>query len=226
MRPIRIEMHAFGPFGDTQVVDLRELGDASLFHLSGPTGAGKTFIMDGLFFGLFGEACGKERSVGDLRSHYAAVDKVTEVTVDFSVGQEVYRVTRTPQQPRPKQRGEGLTNSPSKATLWRRTGLTDDGEEGSVVADGTRSVTDAVVDLVGLEADQYRKTGILPQGAFRKVISSNSDERAGILARLFGTRRYRDLEEALLKRKKEMEEELKDVQVRRNTVLSEAGVDT
>ena len=60
MRPIRIEMHAFGPFGDTQVVDLRELGDVSLFHLSGPTGAGKTFIMDGLFFGLFGEACGKE----------------------------------------------------------------------------------------------------------------------------------------------------------------------
>ena len=83
-----------------------------------------------------------------------------------------------------------------------------------------------MVDLVGLEADQYRKTGILPQGAFRKVISSNSDERAGILSRLFGTRRYRDLEEALLKRKKEMEVELKDVQIRRNTILSEAGADT
>lgn len=226
MRPIRIAMTAFGPFAETQVVDFRELGDASLFLLSGPTGAGKTFIMDGLFFGLFGEASGDERGATELRSHYADPQRITEVTVDFSLGREVYRVCRSPQQLRPTKRGVGVTTERPKATLWRRTGLAENAPNPKPAAEGARPVTDEVEALLGLEADQYRKTGVLPQGAFRKVISSKSEERAGILAKLFGTQRYRTFEERVDQRTKEMARALEDVELRRQAILGEAAVDS
>ena len=67
MRPIKLTLQAFGPFADTQTVDFREALESRLFGIYGPTGAGKTSILDGLCFALFGESSGQERQGDDLR---------------------------------------------------------------------------------------------------------------------------------------------------------------
>ena len=74
MRPIKMRLKAFGPFPDTQTVDFRTALGARLFGIYGPTGAGKTSILDGICFALFGESSGQERHGDDLRSHHATPD--------------------------------------------------------------------------------------------------------------------------------------------------------
>jgi len=67
MRPIRLTLHAFGPYADEQVLDFRELGNRSFFLLHGPTGAGKTTILDAMCFALYGETSGKGRDARDSK---------------------------------------------------------------------------------------------------------------------------------------------------------------
>ena len=86
MRPIRVEMTAFGPYAGTEVADFRELGDNRLFLIHGPTGAGKTSILDAISFALYGETSGAERQAGQMRSHLAPDDRPTEVVLDFRPG--------------------------------------------------------------------------------------------------------------------------------------------
>ncbi len=70
MRPIRLALQAFGPFADRQVIDFRSSLDQRLFGFYGETGGGKTSILDGMCFALFGESSGLERKGEDLRSHH------------------------------------------------------------------------------------------------------------------------------------------------------------
>ena len=122
MRPTKLTVRAFGPYAGTQVFDFRELGDRSLFLVHGPTGSGKTTVLDAICYALYGEASGHERKGKHLRSDHAEPDVRTEVTLDFRLGEKEYRITRSPEQERLKKRGSGTTRTPAKATLWNRSG--------------------------------------------------------------------------------------------------------
>ena len=101
MRPIQLTLHAFGPYAGEQVLDFRQLGQRSLFLIHGPTGAGKTTILDAMCFALYGETSGRGRDARDpkhMRSDHADPSWLTEVWFDFALGQEVYRVIRSPEQ--------------------------------------------------------------------------------------------------------------------------------
>ena len=104
MRPVLIDMRAFGPYPEQEVVDFRELGEHKLFLISGPTGAGKTMVLDAMCFALFGEPTGSDREPGQLRSDFADAETATEVSFDFTLGSKAYRVTRSPTWERPKKR--------------------------------------------------------------------------------------------------------------------------
>jgi len=160
MRPLRLEMRAFGPYAGSQELDFTELADNRLFLITGPTGAGKSTILDAICFALYGKTSGKERDGKQMRSDFADPDEPTEVTLDFSLGEKCYRVWRKPEQERPRKRGTGTVSQASDATLWK---IPAPGEDPpftpEVIASQWSKVTTRVVDLLGFEHDQFRSSG-------------------------------------------------------------------
>lgn len=225
MRPLRLEMVAFGPYAGTQVLDFGELGEKRFFLIHGPTGAGKTSILDAITYALYGDTSGEERSGDQMRSDFADPLLPTSVTFDFSVGAECYRVWRRPRQVRPKQRGEGMTAVQPDAALWRRTNAAPD-EDGETIATGVRDVSNAVTELLGFSDDQFRQVVVLPQGKFRELLSADVKKREEILRQLFRTGRFAEITNYLKVRRSEVENEIRGALDQRAGVLRSAGVET
>ena len=224
MKPIRLIVNAFGPYADQQVLDFRELNNRSLFLITGPTGAGKTSILDAICFALYGDTSGAERKGKRMRSDHSDPFVQTEVTFDFSLGKKIFRVWRKPEQSRPKLKGEDFTTTPSAATLWERTGLSDDNKEGEVLGTKWSTVTDKIEELLGFRSDQFRQVVILPQGKFRDLLLASSGERQKILETLFQTEIYRKIEEALKEETKSLESRITELKLRFQAICQMAQV--
>jgi len=188
--PERLELVAFGPFVEPQVVDLAAVATHGLFLIHGPTGSGKSTMLDALTFALFGETSGSERSATDLVASMADGAEA-RVALEFSHAGTRYRVERTPRQRRRKRRGDGFADVNPTASLHRL-------DEGGPVllVDGASPVTQAVVELLRCDAGQFRQTVVLPQGQFRRVIEDD-DTRARTLADLFATSRFAEVQRKL-----------------------------
>ena len=236
MRPLLLEMRAFGPYAGRQAVDFRRLGDHNFFLIHGRTGAGKSSILDAICFALYGETSGSERLGKQMRSDHAAEDCPTEVLLHFSLGETVYRVRRSPEQPRPRRRGQGTVLQKPTATLWRMGH--EDPEQGvdklveaadsagDVLANSTTRVTAQVRTLMGFDAQQFRQVVVLPQGQFRRLLGGDSLQRQQIMAVLFQTARYREIEDALKQRYKKLKDRLKGVDDSYQAVLLRAKVES
>jgi len=225
MKPLQLVMSAFGPYAGLQALDFTELGDRSFFLIHGPTGAGKTTILDAMCFALYGDTSGALRDGKQMRSDHADPEVLTGVTFDFAIGSEVYRVKRRPEQLRPKKHGMGTTLMRADATLWRRAGLAaHDAREGTVLASGGTKVNAAVENLLGFKSGQFRQVVMLPQGEFRKLLVADSKERQVILETLFHIELYRLVEERLKNAALELKKKVGNVQEQRKWVLLEAGV--
>ncbi|QDP40399.1 AAA family ATPase [Radiobacillus deserti] len=118
MRALSLKMTAFGPYHHTQHINFEELGDETIFLITGPTGAGKTTIFDAICYALYGKASGSDRDQDTLRSHFASSDLPTEIEFTFSIRDETYKVVRSPKQSKRKERGEGFTEDPARAELY------------------------------------------------------------------------------------------------------------
>ena len=124
MRPLRVGMQAFGPYAGEQTLDFAELRGASFFLITGPTGSGKTTVLDAMSFALYGVTSGGPENEGGrsgaaMRSDHADPELLTRVTFDFALGAERFRIVREPEQERPKLKGHGVTKHNQTATLWR-----------------------------------------------------------------------------------------------------------
>ena len=195
MTPLALTMQAFGPFAARQSINFSELGKSPLFLINGPTGAGKSSILDAICFALYGQTTGEERSGTQMRCDQADASRLTEVTLDFYLRGSAYRVRRVPQQERPKARGEGTTTQNAEAQLWR---LTEKGEEDKcLVARNVSEATAQVQALLGLDASQFRQVMVLPQGKFRELLLAESKDREKIFSQLFQTHIFQRIEEHL-----------------------------
>ncbi len=217
MRPLVLSMQAFGPFAGREVVDFTRLPVGSLYLISGPTGAGKTSILDGICFALYGQSSGFERKASDLRSDHAVGTTLTEFALTFSLGQKHYRVRRSPAQERPVLRGSGFTTESAKAELF----VTEDAVERLLVS-GSDSVTALVQELMGFDALQFRQVVVLPQGQFRQLLSAGTAAREAILKTLFGTGLYQGVEEELAKRARALEAKGKEAKNGSEVLLKSA----
>jgi len=226
MKPVKLMLRAFGPYADTQVLDFRLLGNRSFFLIHGPTGSGKTSILDAICFALYGMASGADRQGKRMRSDHADPSVSTEVAFDFILGPEQYRVTRSPERQRPKKRGDGKTVEKPQATLWRRTGLTDDAREGTVLETQWSRVTERIEKILGFHSEQFRQVVMLPQGEFRKLLLADSREREDILEVLFQTEVYRRIQEALKAAAAELADQIMDSHRRRALLLEQAEVES
>jgi exonuclease SbcC len=215
MRPIKLTLSAFGPYGGVENIDFREATDAGLFGIYGPTGSGKSSIFSAIAFALFGEGAKEEQGIGTMRSDFAPEALLTEVSLQFELGDKRYFVRRIPDQARPKSRGEGQTMQTHTAWLFDVSEIAVDDVSpdccGTPIAE--RKVSDVVrhiEELLGYGAQQFRQIVLLPQGRFERFLVSNSKDRLEILRELFDVSLYRTLTEKLKADATEVRREIED----------------
>lgn len=194
MRLHRLTITAFGPFGATQEVDFDALSAAGIFLLHGPTGAGKTSVLDAVCYGLYGAVPGARQSPGtSLRSDHAPEGLTTEVCLELTVGGRRLEVTRRPAQPRRKKKGSGFMTE--KAQSWLRE---YDSEHGwRALSRSHQEIGEELTELIGMSRDQFCQVVLLPQGDFARFLRADAEARGRLLGRLFDTRRFAAVEERL-----------------------------
>jgi len=223
MKPLKLSIQAFGPFSGKEIIDFTLLGSNPLFLINGHTGAGKTSILDSICFALYGQTTGNEREPSQMRCDYSDASLLTEVELDFKLGENSYRIRRIPTQERPKSRGDGTTTQQAEAQLWQL----DDSPEGRLIV--PKSVGDAnseIKTLLGLEVEQFRQVMVLPQGQFRKLLIADSKDREKIFAKLFQTQIYKRIEDQLKDKSSEIKRAVEDHQTGIKSILQLAEVNT
>ena len=171
MKPHRLAFCALGPYADEVEIDFDPLVEEGLFLIHGPTGGGKTFLLDALCYALYGDVPG-ERGRHTVRSDHAPLDVSPWAELEFTSQGHRWRVRRSPEHEAAKVRGEGTTRRLAEAKLERR-----DGDEWQAVAGKIREVNDEIAGLLGLTVQQFQQVILLPQGRFEQVLRSNSEDR-------------------------------------------------
>ncbi|MFE9354792.1 AAA family ATPase [Streptomyces olivaceoviridis] len=209
MRLHRLDITAFGPFGGAQSVDFDALSAAGLFLLHGPTGAGKTSVLDAVCYALYGSVPGARQSGQGmtLRSDHARPGTRTEVRLELTVAGRRLEITRQPPWERPKLRGTGTTVD--KAQTWLRE---YDGTAG-VWKDRSRShqeIGEEITQLLGMSREQFCQVVLLPQGDFARFLRADAEARGRLLGRLFDTQRFADVEKRLAERRRATEARVRE----------------
>ncbi|MFJ8281462.1 AAA family ATPase [Streptomyces griseoviridis] len=209
MRLHRLDLTAFGPFGAPQTVDFDDLSAAGLFLLHGPTGAGKTSVLDAVCYALYGSVPGARQSGQgqNLRSDHAAPATRTGVTLELTVAGRRLEVTRQPPWARPKKRGTGTTLE--KAQSWLRehdpaTGTWKD------LSRSHQEIGEEITQLLGMSREQFCQVVLLPQGDFARFLRADAEARGRLLGRLFDTQRFADVEKRLADRRRSTEAQVRE----------------
>ncbi|KOU40779.1 exonuclease [Streptomyces sp. WM4235] len=201
MRLHRLKVTAFGPFAEPQEIDFDALSGAGVFLLHGPTGAGKTSVLDAVCYALYASVPGVRQNPGNsLRSDHAAPETPTEVTLELTAGGRRLEITRRPEQDRPKKRGTGTTKD--KAQSWLRE---YDGENWTALSRSHQEIGEEVEQLLGMSRDQFCQVVLLPQGEFAQFLRAGAEARGRLLGRLFDTRRFAAVETLLAERRRAAE---------------------
>ncbi|MCA1983716.1 AAA family ATPase [Nocardioides nematodiphilus] len=189
MRLHHLEITAFGPFAGTVSVDLDMLSAAGLFLLSGPTGAGKTSVLDAVCFALYGDVPGDRAAAKRLRCDQAEPGVAPRVVLEATLSGRRFRISRSPAWDRPKKRGNGVTTEQASVTLQE--------QRGAAWVTHTTRLDEAgylITDLLGMTLLQFTQVALLPQGRFQAFLRAKSEERKQLLQRLFRTERFTDIE--------------------------------
>ncbi|MCP1145990.1 AAA family ATPase [Lysinibacillus endophyticus] len=215
MKPIKLTMRAFGPYKNEEIIDFTELKNNRLFVISGSTGAGKTTIFDGICFALYGYGSGQDRKdTKMLRSDFAEDNIHTAVELVFDIHNKTYRVLRQLSHVK-----EGRKNATGeKYELFE----IQNGQEVPVVE--RQRVTDInkkLEEIIGLSYDQFNQIVMLPQGEFRKLLTSQSDNKEAILRKIFKTDRYGEMAQKLEEKKKQAEQQLNEARALKNSIIAQ-----
>ncbi|EOO74160.1 exonuclease SbcC [Bacillus cereus VD021] len=209
MRPIQLIMTAFGPYKQKEVIDFKDLGEHRIFAISGNTGAGKTTIFDAICYVLYGEASGEERSdTNMLRSQFADDDVYTSVELTFQLKGKSYEIKR--QLGHKKQGNKTITGH--AVELYE---VIDEEKVPCVDRFHVTDVNKKVEDLIGLSKHQFSQIVMLPQGEFRKLLTSETENKEEILRRIFKTDRYKLMREILDQKRKQWKDVLQEKQKER-----------
>ncbi|WP_289423902.1 AAA family ATPase [Faecalibaculum rodentium] len=200
MKPLKLELEAFGPYANREVIDFAAFGGQGLILITGETGAGKTVLFDGLMYALYGEPSQRERDAQMLRCKNAEPGTVTRVSLTFEEKGQVYTVTREPMQTKLKKNKKEFkkTPDPERLELKTETGVLEN-----------REAAARIRDLLGLDAAQFSQTVLIAQGTFRDLLTADSQRRQEIFRDLFGTGLYDRIQAEIQERARLKREELK-----------------
>lgn len=216
MKPLKLTITAFGPYKHTEVIDFQQLGDYRLFAISGKTGAGKTTIFDAICYALYGSGSGEDRQdTAMLRSGFAADDVYTAVELVFEMHGKVYQIVRQP----------GHIKAKNKSVTGKKVELAeikDDKFDFSIVEkQQTNEVDKKLLEIIGLTKDQFSQIVMLPQGEFRKLLTSDSTNKEVILRKIFKTDRFSAMTKKLDTKRKEAEKDLERAQQLKEHLLGQ-----
>ncbi|MFI5618590.1 AAA family ATPase [Streptomyces sp. NPDC051567] len=201
MRLHRLEVTAFGPFAERQEIDFDALCAAGIFLLHGPTGAGKTSVLDAVCYALYGSVPGPRQAPGTgLRSDHAAPGTPTEITLELTAGGRRLEITRRPEQDRPKKRGTGTTRDKAQSLLREHTG-----RAWEPLSRSHQEIGEEIEQLLGMSREQFCQVVLLPQGEFARFLRADEAARGRLLGRLFDTRRFAAVETLLAERRRAAE---------------------
>ncbi|MGN0417494.1 AAA family ATPase [Anaerostipes faecalis] len=185
MKPLLLELSGWGPYPSVNKIDFSKIQKGELFLITGPTGAGKTTVFDGITYALYGEVSGKTRLKDGLRSDFAMPQTETYVILEFSHGRNVYKVERHPKYMRPKKRGEGMIAEKEDAVLYL--------EDGSVIS-GVNQVNQKIREILSVDYQQFKQLSMLAQGEFMDLLITKSKDRVEIFRSIFHTQIYEKMQ--------------------------------
>ena len=220
MKPIKLEMEAFGSYASKTIIDFRE-PNQNLFLITGDTGAGKTTIFDAIVFALYGESSSTlNKKTGTLlQSQFASLDVKPYVELTFSQGygddEKIYTIHRIPQH---------YTYYKAGAKKGLRKEKAESGSIALMMPDGSeypqKEANKKIIDIIHLTKEQFMQVAMIAQGEFMDVLRKTSNEKKEIFRKLFHTEIYNDIVEELNVRRKETEKSIGDIKTQ---CMSEAG---
>ena len=216
MRVHRLRITAFGPFAGSVEVDVDALAAGGLFLLHGPTGAGKTSILDAVCFALYGTVPGS-RQGSRLRSDHAGEGVAPEVVCEFTASGRRFEVTRSPAWERPKKRGSGTTTEQARVLVRELVDAT-----WTPLTSRIDEAADLLDDVLGLGLDQFTKLVLLPQGEFAAFLRAGAEDRRALLERLFGTDRFAAVQQWMRETQAALRQEVDAAEARAATLVARA----
>ena len=182
MKPLQLNIQAFGPYAGKQTVDFEKLAKSGIFLIKGPTGSGKTTIFDAMTFALYGGSSGDDNKnkfgrndLEEWRCNQAEKSTPTEVSFTFSIQNRKYQFTRR--------------------LVPKRKNLSAEYSAGEIDENGVLipffenpkkdDLTNKAVELIGLTKEQFRQVVLLPQGQFERFLTASSTEKESILKKIF-----------------------------------------
>jgi len=179
MKPLELTFRGLNSYCDEQRIDFQELGAHGLFGIFGPTGSGKSTILDAITLALYGTV---DRAVSNTRGIINQNEDELHVSFSFELGDNRYVVERT----------FGRSSSDPEGTRSRYARLHRVGDDGSpqVLGDGVSDTSRAVQELLGLTSDDFLRAVVLPQGKFDEFLKLTGASRGEMLERIFSLEQY------------------------------------
>ena len=203
MRPLRLEMTAFGPYKEKTIIDFRDFKSQSLFLVCGPTGAGKTTIFDAIAYALYDDSSGESRNKDTFKSQFATNLELCEVTFLFEIKGKEYKVIRSPKQTGPAKK-KGATKSFDSAVTFYHDGNT---------TTKIKEANEEIAELLSLTYDQFKQIVMLPQGEFKKLLESDSKDKETIFRDIFRTEPILFFQEDLKKQAATLKKDAEDSEI-------------
>lgn len=210
MRPLRLVLSGFCSYSARTEIDFEKFGRTGLYLITGKTGSGKTTVFDAIAFALYGEASGKNREPGMLRSSFAGPELPTEVELLFELADKKYSIKRNPSYVRKAKKGEGLTTENANAVL-----VMPDGK----ILEGPKAVDKKIIELLGIDRNQFTQIVMLAQGDFQRLLTEDTVSRQAIFRKLFKTDNFQKLQQRLVDERKMLDSEMQKTEFSLNQYM-------